>query len=654
MATNAHEPTARAPATVDARTAPRIAAAVVAAIGEAEADGRSPDARGPDSGHSAARSAAAGSTAVLLAGCLAAGWWLETQSGGIAAHARPAGGSLKETALGTGPRATRDGATGISSRGPGMNIPSIVTAAAAASMMASASVAQSAVEWPVSAGGNGHWYAFVEWSQPKTWQAARSSVLPSGADLATISGLEEQLFLISIAPPYMDESGGQAWLGGYQDSAAPDFQEPHGGWRWVSGEPMVFTGWMNSGNGWGADFLTLAKDINGVFGWNDLWTDYFGGRRFAFIEWSADCNADGIVDYGQIRAGTLADLNDNNIPDRCECDSHPELGACGCPGDIVADGVVNGADLGTMLAYWGPRTSAPFSIASDLDGSGRIGGADLAILLTNWGDCPGPNVPPWATLLEMQPNPLVVTDGALRAAIAATGLPWRVRDAETGIEMLLVPPGAFQMGCSQGSNNHPCNGLELPVHAVTITQPYYLGRYEVTQGEWQQQAGTNPSCFRGFEDSPSRPVDSVTWMAAQSFGVATGLRLPTEAEWELACRAGTATAFYNGTNNDGTVPSLAWCPANAGNETHPVGQLAPNAFGFHDMLGNVYEWTSDWFDYYTADAAIDPPGPANGTYRVLRGGAWYLDMISVRSSFRIYGNLNEQYPFVGFRVARDP
>ena len=539
-----------------------------------------------------------------------------------------------------------------------MNIPSIVTAAAAATMTASASLAQSAVEWPVSAGGNGHWYELIVSGSRQTWQAARDDAVASGSHLATIASATEDAFIRSWLPPYTDESGGQAWLGAFQDRAAPDYSEPYGGWRWVTGEPMVYTAWTHGGSEAAypqADFLTLAHlEYEPGYFWNDMQTDYYGGRFFAIVEWSADCNADGIVDYGQIRAGTLADLNDNNIPDRCECDSHPELGACGCPGDIVADGVVNGADLGTMLAYWGPRTSAPFSIASDLDGSGRIGGADLGILLTNWGDCPGPNVPPWATLLEMHPDPLVVTDGALRAAIAATGLPWRVRDAETGIEMLLVPPGAFEMGCSQGSNNYPCNGLELPVHAVTITQPYYLGRYEVTQGEWQQQAGTNPSYFRGFADSASRPVDSVTWMAAQSFGVATGLRLPTEAEWELACRAGTATAFYNGTNNDGTVPSLAWCPANAGNETHPVGQLAPNAFGFHDMLGNVYEWTSDWFDYYTADAAIDPPGPANGTYRVLRGGAWYLDMISVRSSFRIYGNLNEQYPFVGFRVARDP
>jgi formylglycine-generating enzyme required for sulfatase activity len=648
MATNAHEPTARAPATVDARTAPRIAAAVVAAIGDAEADGGFPDDCTPGSMNSAARSAAAGSTAVLLAGCLAAGWWLETQFGGIAAHARPAGGSLKEPALGTGPRAARDGATGISSRGPGMNIPSIVTAAAAATMTASASVAQSAVEWPMSAGGNGHWYGIRQ--QPLPWDIASERARNEGGHLVTLAGSAEWDFLWAALGP-IHGSTSPVWIGGYQDVTASDYSEPSGGWRWVTGEPWSYTSWASGcPNDNTVDGNEDAICTGSTGGWNDLAK---AAICASLIEWSADCNGDGVVDYGQIRAGTLPDTNGNGVPDGCECAGNPGLPAC-CIGDIVSDRRIDGADLGTLLAYWGPRTAAAFSIASDLDGSGHVDGADLAALLSNWGACPASSVPPWATLLETQPDPAVVTDPNLRAAIVATGLPWRVRDTGTGIEMLLVPPGAFQMGCSQGSNNHPCNGLELPVHAVTITQPYYLGRYEVTQGEWQQQAGTNPSYFRGFEDSPSRPVDSVTWMAAQSFGVATGLRLPTEAEWELACRAGTATAFYNGTNNDGTVPSLAWCPANAGNETHPVGQLAPNAFGFHDMLGNVYEWTSDWFDYYTADAAIDPTGPANGTYRVLRGGAWYLDMISVRSSFRIYGNLNEQYPFVGFRVARDP
>jgi len=376
----------------------------------------------------------------------------------------------------------------------------------------------------------------------------------------------------------------------------------------------------------------------------------------AIIEWSADCNSDGIVDYGQILAGQFADANTNGIPDICECTTHPELGACRCAGDIVADGTVNGADLGTLLAYWGPRTSGSFSIASDINGDARVDGSDLGVLLANWGTCTpaGPTVPGWATLIEAFPDPAVVTDPALRMAIAASGLAWRVRDTGTGIEMLLVPPGAFQLGCSQGSNTYPCNQLELPAHAVTITRPYYIGRYEVTQQEWERRTGTNPSNFRGFADSASRPVDSVTWMAAQSFGTTNGLRLPTEAEWEFACRAGTGTAFYNGTNDDSTVPNFAWCPANAGDQTHPVGQLAPNALGFHDMLGNVYEWTSDWFDYYTGNAKVDPTGPTQGTYRVIRGGAWYLDMISVRSSFRIYGNLDGQYPYVGFRVARNP
>lgn len=450
-----------------------------------------------------------------------------------------------------------------------------------------------------------------------------------------------------------------AWIGLLQ---YPGSAEPDGGWYWCTGETVSFVNWKPSNpDDAGCSQLGNHQDFAIVgSGGDNRWDDHGDpsptcpyGVAYAIVEFDADCNSDGIVDYGQILTGALADANSNGIPDTCECATNPGLPSC-CIGDIVGDRIINGADLGTLLSYWGPRTSGSFSIASDLNGDGRIDGSDLGMLLSNWGTCPTASVPSWATVIETQPDPAVVTDAALRAAIVATGLPWRVRDTGTGIEMLLVPPGAFQLGCSQGSNTYPCNQLELPAHAVTITRPYYIGRYEVTQQEWERRTGTNPSNFRGFADSGNRPVDSVTWMAAQSFGTTTGLRLPTEAEWEFACRAGTGTAFYNGTNDDSTVPNFAWCPANAGDETHPVGQLAPNALGFHDMLGNVYEWTSDWFDYYTGNAKIDPTGPIQGTYRVIRGGAWYLDMISVRSSFRIYGNLDGQYPYVGFRVARNP
>jgi len=619
------------------------------AVGEEAADGTDERRRlrggplhmlGPRWGEVMARVAAGG----VGVGVLAAAWNVGDSAGSEQfreTHGNPAAARVTSGLVGV------QGDSVVKTKKFGSDV--MLGAAAAASMTVSA-LAGDAVQWRVEDGGNGHWYQ-IDPTPGLSWYAARDRAALKGGALASVTTTAENDFIGSMLGSITPGPG--YWLGAYFQS---------GSWHWLSGEPWNFTSWGGPGNGctWQQPDGRDAVDIycignDGSPHWSD---NYFNWPNAVglVIEWSADCNHDGIVDYGQILAGQLADANTNGIPDICECATHPELGACRCAGDIVADGAVNGADLGTLLAYWGPRTSGSFSIASDINSDGHIDGSDLGVLLANWGTCTpaGPTLPAWATLIEAFPDPAVVTNPALRMAIAATGLAWRVRDTGTGIEMLLVPPGAFQLGCSQGSNTYPCNQLELPAHAVTITRPYYIGRYEVTQQEWERRTGTNPSNFRGFADSASRPVDSVTWMAAQSFGTTNGLRLPTEAEWEFACRAGTGTAFYNGTNDDSTVPNFAWCPANAGDQTHPVGQLAPNALGFHDMLGNVYEWTSDWFDYYTGNAKVDPTGPTQGTYRVIRGGAWYLDMISVRSSFRIYGNLDGPYPYVGFRVARNP
>jgi len=332
----------------------------------------------------------------------------------------------------------------------------------------------------------------------------------------------------------------------------------------------------------------------------------------------------------------------------------PAAHAQGCAGDIVGNRVVNGADLGTLLSYWGPRTSDPFSVACDIDGNGVINGADLGVLLSNWGPCPA-TVPSWATLVEAQPDPAVVTNPALRAAIAATGLAWRVRDTGTQMEMMLIPPGTFQMGCIMGSNQYGCFGQEQPVHQVTLTNAFYIGRYEVTQSQWVSKMGSNPSSFQGQSDSPSRPVEQVSWNTIQNYLSATGMRLPTEAEWEFACRAGTQTPFYNGSTDDSTVGTLAWYASNAGNQTHAVGGKAANAFGLHDMLGNVWEWVNDWYDTYPSSAQTNPTGPVSAPYRVVRGGSWDNDTDGVRSSYRFSGSPGfTSYYFVGFRVARTP
>ena len=190
-----------------------------------------------------------------------------------------------------------------------------------------------------------------------------------------------------------------------------------------------------------------------------------------------------------------------------------------------------------------------------------------------------------------------------------------------------------------------------------------MGRYEVTQAQWIAKMGSNPSNFQGasYPDAASRPVERVSWTTIQGFLTATGMQLPTEAQWEYACRAGTTTAFHGftpnwvaGTNDDTLVGNIAWYSANSGSVTHAVGGKAANALGLHDMLGNVYEWCGDWYGDYTSSAQTNPTGPAGGSYRVLRGGAWDFNANLVRSSFRSGNTPDFSYYSVGFRVARAP
>jgi len=336
-----------------------------------------------------------------------------------------------------------------------------------------------------------------------------------------------------------------------------------------------------------------------------------------------------------------------------------------CHADLTSNGVVDGSDLKVMLAAWGPCPDC----AADINGDGAVNAFDLTTLLSFWGGTCQPL--PWATVLEFEPDPAVVTNASLRKAIAATGLPWRVRDNGTNIEMLLVPPGTFNMGCS-ASNQWSCVFHENPIHAVTLTNAFYIGRYEVTQAQWTARMGSNPSWFQSASAQvpaaqvPSRPVETVSWNTVQGFLSSTGLRLPTEAEWEYAYRAGTPTAFHSmpgfpsGTNDDTQVGNIAWwgscCGGNSASQTRPVGGKAANSLGLHDMSGNVWEWVNDWYSstYYGSSPSTNPAGPATGTERVVRGGSWTDQSMDLRSSYR--GSIMPGYTYmsVGFRVARAP
>ena len=220
-----------------------------------------------------------------------------------------------------------------------------------------------------------------------------------------------------------------------------------------------------------------------------------------------------------------------------------------------------------------------------------------------------------------------------------------------GMEFVLIRPGEFQMGLDDGG---PDEGL---VHTVRIGQPFYLGKYEVTQAEWEAVMGNNPSYFKG--DS-SRPVDQVSWDDVQEFilklnereGV-TSYRLLTEAEWEYAARAGSTTAYCFG-DDERQLREYAWYKENSGRETHPVGQLKPNSWGLYDMHGNVWEWVQDWYDkdYYQRSPQKDPQGPFSESNRVGRGGSWLNTARGCRSANRGNGSPDFGDNLVGFRLLR--
>jgi hypothetical protein len=244
------------------------------------------------------------------------------------------------------------------------------------------------VQWREDAGGNGHWYLAQRWEGTRSWPQARALAEFVGGYLACVTSTSERAWLHVHAA--WDQPGcgpgREGWhIGGFQDTSAPDYAEPSGGWRWVTGEPWVYTAWLTNvpggdrpNNVGGNEHFLKISELPFAPRWDDVGPGGGQGELCgAVIEWSADCNNDGIVDKGQILLGQLTDLNADGVPDSCQQPSCERA-------DLYPDANINGADLGIMLSQWGAVTP---STRADLSLDGAVDGVDLGILLSYWGIC---------------------------------------------------------------------------------------------------------------------------------------------------------------------------------------------------------------------------------------------------------------------------
>ena len=248
-----------------------------------------------------------------------------------------------------------------------------------------------------------------------------------------------------------------------------------------------------------------------------------------------------------------------------------------------------------------------------------------------------------------------------------SGQRWRLRDL--GLDMAWIEPGDFRMGSPDDEAGHDKD--EAPVHAVKLTKGFWMGRHEVTQAQWQKVMGTDlaaqqshaapdsaaaaagpglPMCFVSWEDAVAFCAKlNETEMAAGRLPAGWQYALPTEAQWEYACRAGSEGAY-----SAGNLDAVAWYDGDADEAAHPVGRKVGNAFGLYDMHGNLFEWVADWYGPYAVADAADPNGPSEGSFRVFRGGSWLGGAALCRSAYR--GNAKPDFCAngIGFRIALVP
>ncbi|MEW5981224.1 MAG: formylglycine-generating enzyme family protein [Acidobacteriota bacterium] len=255
----------------------------------------------------------------------------------------------------------------------------------------------------------------------------------------------------------------------------------------------------------------------------------------------------------------------------------------------------------------------------------------------------------------------VVLVGAGTSLLVAPGPPSFIVEPSTGMILVAIEPGTFVMGSPVGERGR---GDDEQQHRVMLTRRVFMGRDEVTQAQWRMVMGQNPSQFTGCERCP---VESVNFYDVNDFlsrlgagSSAMRFRLPTEAEWEYACRAGTITPFNVGpdlapdqANYNARFPYDGQEPSMPPDRTTPVGSFPPNAWGLRDMHGNVWEWINDWYGPYDPAQAVDPTGARGGTTRVIRGGSWHFDANSARCALRYTHTPVDRGHSLGFRVVAD-
>ena len=241
-------------------------------------------------------------------------------------------------------------------------------------------------------------------------------------------------------------------------------------------------------------------------------------------------------------------------------------------------------------------------------------------------------------------------EGLRNAESPAKFIMWLDQAKRIRMEFVRIPAGRFRMGSADGDSD------EKWVRQVTISKDFWLQTTEVTQAQWEAVTGSKPSQWKGAD----LPVEMVSWDDCQDFVRRLNekyrhdlkgkeIRLPTETEWEYACRAGNTGKWCFGAG-EAKLEEYAWYVKNSGKQTHPVGQKKPNGWGLYDMHGNVCEWCQDWYDSYDPDKMTDPTGPMSGPCRVLRGGAWYYFATVTRSTCRNGDKPTDRCNFVGLRV----